>query len=326
MLQKLSRFLGRFRRKKSRSPVAALIGNVDEHIRDGRFQRGMSLMAGASSVLAGLEVSYEHYKGSYGQKIMWTPVVLSGAMTGAGIWGCFSRWAARTVLRWTSVLTLLDSLIGFFFHVRGIARKPGGWRLPVANIVMGPPIFAPLLFGVSAYLGLIASFLRPEESTRVIDITPGKRRGFLARLLRREDKAWTEDLPYGRFQKHLAVATILGTFFSGFEALYSHYKNNFKYKAQWSPIIIAPLLMLAAALSIRSPRAARTFLPAMSLLAIADGGAGFYYHARGGMKRPGGLKTPLYNVLYGPPIFAPLLFAACGVIGLLACLMRRERR
>jgi hypothetical protein len=223
-------------------------------------------------------------------------------------------------------LTLLDSLVGFFFHVRGITRKPGGWRLPVANIVMGPPIFAPLLFGVSAYLGLIASFLRPEESPPVIDITPRRRRGFLARLFQREDKAWTTDLPRGQFQKHLAVATILGTFFSGFEALYSHYKNNFKYKAQWSPIIIAPFLMLAAALSIRSARAAKTFLPAMSLLAIADGGAGFYYHARGIMKRPGGLKTPLYNVLYGPPIFAPLLFAACGVIGLLACLMRRERR
>ncbi len=306
--------------------MAALVGEVDEHIRDGRFQRGLSLMAGASSVLAGLEVSYEHYKGSYGQRVMWTPVVLSGAMTGAGLWGCFSTWAARTVLRWTSLLTLLDSLAGFFFHVRGIARKPGGWKLPVANIVMGPPIFAPLLFGVSAYLGLIASFLRPEESSPVIDITPGRRRGFFARLFRREDGAWVTQLPRGRFQKHLAVATILSSFFSGFEALYSHYKNNFKYKAQWSPIIIAPLLMLAAAMSIRSPRAARTFLPAMSLLAIADGGAGFYYHARGVLKRPGGLKTPLYNVLYGPPIFAPLLFAACGVIGLLACLMRRERR
>jgi hypothetical protein len=36
------------------------------------------------------------------------------------------------------------------------------------------------------------------------------------------------------------------------------------------------------------------------------------------------LQKPLYNVLYGPPIFAPLLFAACGTVGLLASLMRRE--
>jgi hypothetical protein len=296
-----------------------------DHIREGRFQRTLALMAGSSSILAGLEVSYEHYKGSFGQKVMWTPVALSGAMTGAGVWGFFSTWAARTILRWVSLVTLLDSLIGFFFHVRGIARKPGGWRLPVTNIVMGPPIFAPLLFGVSAYLGLIASYLRPEESS-ILDLTPLKNRGFLARLFRGRAMPWTLQLREGHFQKHLAVATILSAFFSGFEALYSHYKNNFKYKAQWSPIIIAPLLMLSAALSIKSPRAARTVLPVMSTLAVADGAVGFYYHARGVWRRSGGTKTLLYNVLYGPPIFAPLLFAACGVIGLLACLMRRERR
>jgi hypothetical protein len=284
-------------------------------------------MAGASSILAGLEVSYEHYRGSFGQKVMWTPVVLSGAMTGAGIWGAFSTWAARTVLRWTSVVTLLDSLIGFFFHVRGVARKPGGWRLPITNIVMGPPIFAPLLFGISAYMGLIASYLRPEEDSDVIDITPGWK-GTMGRFMRGRQRrsGWRADLHKGRFQKHLAVATVLSAFFSGFEALYSHYKNGFKYKAQWSPIIIAPLLMLAAAASIPSRRMARTALPVMSALAIADGGIGFYYHARGVLRRPGGMKKPLYNIMYGPPIFAPLLFAACGVLGLLACLMRREKR
>lgn len=264
-------------------------------------------------MLAGLEVAYEHYRGSYGQKIMWTPVALSGAMAGAGVFGFFNRWAARVLLRWVSLATLLDCFIGFLFHVRGIARKPGGWRMPVANIVMGPPIFAPLLFGVSAYLGLIASWLRPEEAP-VID------------LFRGANGTWSSDLREGRFQKHLATVTILGTFFSGFEALYSHYKNNFKYKAQWTPIIIAPALMAAAAATIRNPKVARTFLPAMSLLAIADGAVGFYYHARGVLRRPGGLKKPLYNIIYGPPIFAPLLFAACGVLGLLAYLMRRERR
>ena len=313
-------------KKRLSHSVVKEVAQVEAHIHEGRFQRSLSLMAGGSSVLAGLEVSYEHYRGSYGQKVMWTPVILSGAMTGAGIWGFFNTWAARTVLRWISVVTLIDGVIGFLFHVRGIARKPGGWRLPVTNIVMGPPIFAPLLFGVSAYLGLIASFLRPEEEPEVIDITPLKSRNLWERWSGSRSRPWTQNLREGRFQKHLAVATILSAFFSGFEALYSHYKNNFKYKAQWSPIIIAPLLMLAAALSLRSARAARTVLPVMSILAVVDGGVGFYYHARGVFKRPGGSKKLLYNVIYGPPIFAPLLFAACGVIGLLACLMRRERR
>ncbi len=298
--------------------------NAEAHIREGRFQRSLSFLAGLSSVLAGAEVAYEHYRGSYGQQIMYTPVALGGAMSVAGIWGALSKRAARTVLRWTSALTLLDGLVGFIFHVRGIARKPGGWRLPVANLIMGPPIFAPILFGISAYLGLIASFLRPEEAAPLILRPPA------ARLLSftSEDLAqqhpWAIGLREGRFQKHLAVATIVGTFCSGAEALYSHYKNNFRYLAQWTPIIITPLLMGAAAGAIVNPKIARTWLPAMSVLAIADGGVGFFYHARGVVRRPGGLKKPLYNIMYGPPIFAPLLFAACGTVGLLASLMRRE--
>ncbi len=318
-------YLDRFWRKTLPSELATEAIAVDSHIRQGRFQRCLALMAGASSILAGLEISYEHYRGSFGQKVMWTPVVLSGAMAVSGIWGFFNKWAARTILRWTSAATLLDTVIGFYFHLRGIARKPGGWRLPVANIVMGPPIFAPLLFGVSAYLGLIASFLRAEERSE-IDPSTGPLQRFGALFFNPKPALWTKELSEGRFQKHLAVATILGAFFSGFEALYSHYKDNFKYKAQWSPVIIAPALMTAAAVSIKSPRTARTWLPVMSVLAILDGDVGFFYHARGVLRRPGGLKKPIYNVVYGPPIFAPLLFAACGVIGLLASLMRRERR
>ena len=61
-----------------------------------------------------------------------------------------------------SVITLADCAIGSYFHIRGIQRKPGGWRLPMTNIVMGPPVFGPLLFGTSAYLGLVASFLQRE--------------------------------------------------------------------------------------------------------------------------------------------------------------------
>jgi len=298
---------------------------AEAHIRQGRFQRSLSFLAGASSVLAGAEVAYEHYKGSYGQQVMYSPVICAGAMTIAGLLGAISARCARTILRWTSAITLLDGLVGFCFHLRGIARKPGGWRLPVANIIMGPPIFAPLLFGVSAYLGLVASFLRPEEARPLILRWPKAKSLSLTSEEIAAQHPWTISLREGRFQKHLAVATMAGTFFSGAEALYSHYKNNFRYLAQWTPIIIAPLLIGAAAGAIVSPKIARTWLPAMSVLAIADGGVGFFYHARGVLQRPGGMKKPLYNLIYGPPVFAPLLFAACGTIGLLASLMRRER-
>jgi hypothetical protein len=296
------------------APLSDATVTALEHLREGCIQRSLCLIVSMTSVASGLEVGYEHYKGSYSNPVMYTPVVLSGALAGAGLLGVFSRWGARTILRVVSVVTLADGIIGFFFHVRGISRKPGGWRLPITNIVMGPPIFAPLLFGTSAYLGLMASYLRREEDLHQPDIQA------------LEPSGWRTNLSHGRFQKHLSALTILWAFFSGFEALYSHYKTNFRYKAQWTPVLLTPLLMAAAAGAIKSRRVANTALPIVSTLALADGAVGFYYHARGIVRRPGGMKKPLYNTLYGPPIFAPLLFAACGFIGLLASLLRREKK
>lgn len=292
-----------------------------EHIRQGCFQRSLCAVVVLTSVASGLEVSYEHYKGSYSNPVMFTPVVLSGALAAAGVSGIFSRWGARVLLRAISVVTLADGVIGFFFHIRGVARKPGGWGLPITNIVMGPPIFAPLLFGTSAYLGLMASYLRREEELH----RPVERLHDAAEAVLPIRRGWRDDLRHGRFQKHLCRLTILWAFCSGFEALYSHYKSRFRYFAQWTPVILTPILMAAAAAAIKSRRAANTLLPAASALALADGAAGFFYHARGIVRRPGGLKKPLYNTLYGPPIFAPLLFAACGFLGLMASLLRRER-
>jgi hypothetical protein len=303
------------------APLATAVTSALEHLREGCFQRSVCLVVAATSIASGLEVGYEHYKGSYSNPVMYTPVALSGALAGSSLFGVFSRWGARTILRWVSVATLADGIVGFFFHVRGVARKPGGWSLPVTNIVMGPPIFAPLLFGTSAYLGLMASYLRREEDLHELG---GQIRQF-AGLLAPGRSDWRTNLHYGRFQKHLSALTVLWTFFSGFEALYSHYKTNFRYKAQWTPVLLTPLLMASAAGAINSRRIANTALPIASALALADGAIGFYYHARGIARRPGGMKKPLYNTLYGPPIFAPLLFAACGFLGLMASLLRRER-
>ncbi len=301
---------------------------ADLEVREGRFQRWLSLIAGLSSVLSGLEVAYEHYRGGYSQRIMYSPVILSGMLTGAGISGFFSRTAARTVLPAISAVTCADGILGFYFHWQGIRRKPGGWRLAITNMVMGPPIFAPLLFGVGAYLGLVAAFLRrDEEGGRGLIPLPAHRdHWFRALTHRHESISLVQDIREGRFQHQMIVATMASAFFSGFEAWYSHYKSNFRYKAQWTPIVIAPLLIAVGAHSLKNPRTAQTWLPAISGIAMLDGVVGFYYHSRGVARRPGGLKKPLYNLIYGPPAFAPLLFAACGFLGILASLLRREPR
>lgn len=318
---------GRFQKIDSGAPALA-VARVGEAVREGRFQRWLSLIAGTSAVLSGFEVAYEHYRGSYSRRVMYTPVILSGAMTVAGVAGFVNRTAAKRVLRYISAATLADGLIGFYLHTRGIERKPGGWRLPLTNIVMGPPICGPLLFGVAAYLGLIASFLRRGTGTELLALPrPAHGKHLVAKAgSPHESITWTQDIREGRFQKHMAAATVFAAFLSGFEAWYSHYKNNFRYKAQWTPVIIAPALIASALGAIKSRRVAHSWLPAVSVLAIADGAVGCVYHARGVLRRPGGVSKPLYNLVYGPPLFAPLLFAACGFLGLLASLLGRERK
>ncbi|MGH2516260.1 MAG: hypothetical protein ACRDHP_11450, partial [Ktedonobacterales bacterium] len=97
------------------------------------------------------------------------------------------------------------------------------------------------------------------------------------------------------------------------------------YNIEWVPILLAPIIAAAGIGAIFSRTVARTALPITSLAATAAGATGFFFHARGITRMPGGLKKPAYNVVYGPPIFAPLLYAATGFLGLLASLLRREK-
>ena len=288
---------------------------VLDHIRNGTFQRSMSLLVCGTSLISGMEVSYEHYRGSYSNPVMYTPVILSGVLAAAGAAGFRSRRMAKTWMRWASYLTLLDGVIGFGFHIRGVARKPGGWRLPIFNLVMGPPVFAPLLFGTSCL---------PRRHRLV----PAAGRG--SWLDRRERPHYAGlRLPRGYPYRPVSEASLrchrVGTLCSGGEAWYSHYKDNFKYKVQWSPILLTPILAGAALASLWTERVANTALPLASAAAMLNGIVGTGYHVRGIFVGPGGRKKPLYNTLYGPPIFAPMLFAACGLLGMMAYLMRGKR-
>jgi len=285
---------------------------IVDHIQDGRFQRSLALVTAGSSFVSGLEVAYEHYKGSYSNPVMYTPVTLSGVVSLASFGAVFSRRMAAGAMRWTCVITLVDGIIGFGFHVRGIARKPGGWKLPLTNVIMGPPIFAPLLFGTAAYLGWMASYLRREDDPPLGQLSTVPHTG------------WRREIHEGRFQKHLAGIAAVWTVLSGVEAWYSHYKSRFRIWAQWTPVLLAPIQLAACVGAIVSKGVAQKALPVTSTVAMLDGAVGFFYHARGILRRPGGRKTWLYNILYGPPIFAPLLFAACGALGVLATLLRRE--
>lgn len=144
------------------SPESAehLIDFWTRNIEHGRFERALSGLTAASALLATSEVYYEHYKGSFGNKFMWSPIVVTPPLVVAGIAGIFSRRAAKTWLPITSAIYTVTALAGLFFHIRGVHRRPGGWREPTYNVVMGPPTLAPGLLAMVGGMGLLAALLR----------------------------------------------------------------------------------------------------------------------------------------------------------------------
>jgi hypothetical protein len=94
---------------------------------------------------------------------MWTPIALTPPLTAAGVAGVFSERHARTTLPAVSALYCLDGLIGVITHVRGVARKPGGFAEPTYNLVMGPPLLAPGSLALVGGMGLVAALARRER-------------------------------------------------------------------------------------------------------------------------------------------------------------------
>jgi hypothetical protein len=133
------------------------------NFRRGRMQRMLSGATALSALPLGAEIYVNHYGGSFGNKWMWTPVVLSPVLTAAGVAGVVSERAARTVLPAVSAVFFLDGALGVFFHIRGAARKPGGLREATYNLVMGPPALAPGALTMIGGMGLAAAVARRER-------------------------------------------------------------------------------------------------------------------------------------------------------------------
>lgn len=136
--------------------------NIVTNLRAGRAQKLLSAATAASALPMGVEIYINHYGGSFGNKWMWTPVALSPALSAAGVAGVLSERAARTVLPALSSVFLLDGLAGVYFHARGVARKPGGFKEPTYNLVMGPPALAPGSLAMIGAIGLMASVMQRE--------------------------------------------------------------------------------------------------------------------------------------------------------------------
>ena len=148
---------------RRRRPPGHLVDRISANIAHGRFERSLSGLTALAALVTSAEIYVEHYRASFGDKMMWSPILVTPPLVAAGIGGVFSRRWAKTWLPLAAGLYTLNGVLGEYYHARGVARRPGGWRLATYNVPMGPPIMAPGLMTVVGGLGILAALLRRER-------------------------------------------------------------------------------------------------------------------------------------------------------------------
>jgi hypothetical protein len=151
-----------FSRRNEPEPLQG-IDRLVRNIETGRFERSLSALTAAGAVVTAAEIYFEHDSASFGNSLMWWPVILGPVGAIAGIAGFLNKRMAKTLLPLASAVIVANGFQGTYLHARGIAQKPGGWSNWRYNMEMGPPLLAPLLVTLVGGMGLLAAILRREQ-------------------------------------------------------------------------------------------------------------------------------------------------------------------
>ena len=248
----------------------------------------------ALSVLA--DSAVEHYRGSFENKAMYTPLVVASLSLAASAHGlCDQRAAAHGARDTIYALAGIAGLVGVGFHLRNIGKREGGFSW--LNLFYAAPVGAPVALSLCGLLGFAAERVR------------GTRPGDMPTLL-----GW----PAGRAMAAMTSAGIAGTVG---EAGLLHFRGAYQNPFMVLPVTVPPVasaLMAAAALLPQCPtrgrRTTRWWLRLTALLGFA--GVGFHIYGVG--RGMGGWRNWRQNVLNGPPIPAPPSFTGLAMAGLAA--------
>src|ERR1700759_1874434 len=153
-------------RRADRGAAAEGVPGTERMLRTveaGLVERSRSALTAAGALVTAAEIYFEHDSASFGNKMMWVPVVMGPVGAAAGVAGFFSRRAAKTALPIASAAIVANGLQGTYLHARGIAQKPGGWSNARYKRERAPPLLAPLLVTMVGGMGLLAAVLRREQ-------------------------------------------------------------------------------------------------------------------------------------------------------------------
>jgi hypothetical protein len=277
---------------------SSILGTRSPPIRDHRITvraaRRLNRAAGllAASVLT--DSALEHYRGSFKNPAMFTPLVVGTLSLLTSAHGLADHrpetHRARHAIYWLAAAT---GIAGTGFHVYNILKRPTGmaWQ----SFFYGAPVGAPFAILLSGLLGSAAEQVRDTKAGQV----PGVFRG-----------------PAGRM---MALVTGLGLFGTTAEAGLLHFRGAYHNPFMFAPVTIPPvggvmLLNTAFGASGRDRWLTRIWMKLITALGLV----GSAFHAWGVHRNMGGWHNWRQNLLNGPPIPAPPSFTALALAGLAA--------
>ncbi len=263
---------------------------------EARALHGASALLGAS-VLA--DSAVEHYRGSFENPGMYTPLIVSALTLAAGVDGASTQVLPRRVRDGVYALGGAIGAVGVGFHVYNVLRRPGG--LNWLNAFYAAPIGAPAALTLAGAIGLAADEIAEQPR-------PGRLKLFGA--------------PIGRLLAAFSAFGLMGTVS---EAGLMHFRGSFQNPFMWLPISLPPIAAALTAKAAVEPRGrrkgrpmTRAWLWATSIMGLA--GVGF--HAFGVSRAMGGWRNWSQNVVDGPPLPAPPSFSALAIAALAALRLR----
>jgi hypothetical protein len=285
---------------RAREPIAQLTARYSP--RELRQRRKLTRVASrrlndsaamlALSVLA--DSAVEHYRGSFQNKAMYTPLAVAALTLGGSVFGRVDprgrKHMARDIIYGLAAAT---GLAGLGFHAYNILKRPG--RLSWLNLFYSAPIGAPMALTLSGLLG--------RGAERIRDTRPSCEPTLLG-------------LSAGRA---LAAVTATGLAGTVGEAGLLHFRGAYHNPAMMLPVTVPPIASILLAITALRPRAVICRLTRVWLwltAALGIGGVGF--HAYGIARNMGGWRNWSQNILNGPPLPAPPSFSGLALAGLAA--------
>lgn len=256
--------------------------------------RRLNRAAGTLAFSVLFDSAIEHYRGSFHNKAMYTPLVVSGLALAVSTHGFADKRGKMHRLRdATYVASAITGALGTGFHLYNVTKEPGGliWQ----NLFYGAPVGAPAAIALSGLLGAAGERIRGTDPDKPPHIF---------------------GLPAGRLAAAIASLGLFGT--TG-EASLLHFRGAFHNPFMFLPVTLPPIAgFLLAKTAFGDKSRSRWFTRWWVRLTAAMGFLGVGFHAYGVHRNMGGWRNWRQNILNGPPLPAPPSFAGLALAGLAA--------